>query len=75
MTSYPPPTEAGMPTSVKHRKKAWMKAPARVPSRGRRMAIQKVARSRSPMTLETMMVFLSTKPMVLWISRKATGMV
>ena len=52
-----------------------MKAPARVPSRGRRMAIQKVARSRSPMALETMMVFLSTKPMVLWISRKATGMV
>ena len=48
---------------------------ATLPSRGRRMAIQKVARSLSPMTLETMMVFLSTKPMVLWISRKATGMV
>ena len=64
-----------MPKSVKHRKKDWMKAPAKVPSRGRRMAIQKVDRVPSPMALETTRVFLSTYPMVLWISRKATGTV
>ena len=64
-----------MPKSVKQRKKDWINAPASVPSSGRRMAIQKVDRWPSPMALETTNVFLSTYPMVLWISRKATGTV
>lgn len=64
-----------MPKSVKHRKKAWTKAPARVPSSGRSTAIQKVDNAPSPMTLETTRVFLSTYSMVLQMSRKATGTV
>ena len=74
-TSYRPPTDAGMPKSVKLRKNAWMNAPASVPSSGRRTPIQKVDSAPSPITLETVSVFLSMYPIVLWISRNATGTV
>ena len=75
MTSYRPPTEAGMPKSVKQRKKDCRNAPASVPSSGRSTAMRKVASGLSPISLETVMVFLSMKPIVLWMSRKATGTV
>ena len=65
ITSYPPPTDAGIPKSVKHRKNAWINAPARVPKSGLRTAIQKVDSVLSPITLETISVFLSTKSIVL----------
>mgnify|MGYP007121800496 CR=1 FL=1 len=66
--------EAGMPKSVKHRKKDWMKAPAKSPA-GTEDGDPEGGQVPSPMALETTRVFLSTYPMVLWISRKATGTV
>ena len=54
-----PRLKSGMPKSVKLRKKAWIKAPASVPSSGRTTAIQKVENVPSPITFDTTRVFLS----------------
>ena len=64
-TSYCPPTEVGIPKSVKARKKHWTKEAARVPVRGRSRVIQNVFRGLSPIILDTIMYFLSIYPMVL----------
>ena len=65
ITSNCPPTEAGMPKSVKHRKKVCIKDAARVPSRGVRMVIRNVCSGESPISLDTIINRLSIYPMAL----------
>ena len=75
MTSNFPPTDAGIPKSVKQRKNDWMNEAISVPAKGRKIVIIKVETRLSPMILETIMNFLSIYPIVLWISKKDTGSV
>ena len=59
ITSKSPPTEAGIPKSVKHRKKVCIKEAARVPKSGLKIVILKVRSGESPMMRDTIMNFLS----------------
>ena len=58
-TSYSPPIDAGIPKSVKLRKKHCITAAAKVPKRGEIIAIQRVLILLSPIILETVMKLLS----------------
>ena len=59
ITSNFPPTEAGMPKSVKLKKKHCMKETTKVPIKGLNIVSRKVISGLSPITFETIENFLS----------------
>ena len=75
MTSYFPPTDAGIPKSVKQRKNAWINDAAKVPISGLKIVIINVENALSPINLDTTMNFLSMYPIVLLISMNEIGRV
>ena len=60
-----PPTEAGIPKSVKLKKKDWIIDVASVPHKGLKTEILKFANALSPISYDTRPNFLSINPMVL----------